>query len=355
MFDISIRKSHGPFVLEVSGTSSARILGVVGPSGSGKSTLLNVIAGFTAPDTARVRVGDAWLLHSGDAVRQKSVRRRGVGYVCQSPLLFEHLTVRANLTYGLAAHGPNPPVDAVVSVLELGSLLDRRAGTLSGGEARRVSVGRAILSAPRVLLLDEPVTGLDWRLAQRTLALIHRVGESFDIPTIYVSHTMSDVLFLCDDLWRLEQGRLAGSGHPRELLTGSTERGPGDWTDLRNLFMADVDPERETPLTTYRFGRGASVLSEAPARGGTRRALISIRASDILLARDEPTRISARNVLVGTVTRLVERGPAVLVGVDVGTEWMVRLTPGAVRDLDITAGARVFAIVKASAISAVSA
>ncbi len=355
MFEINIQKSHGAFALDVSGTSPARILGVVGPSGSGKSTLLNVIAGFIRPDEASVRVGDTWLVHSSDAARHTSTRRRGVGYVCQSPLLFEHMTVRANLTYGLAAHGTSPPLTDVVSVLELEPLLAQRAGTLSGGEARRVAVGRAIMSAPRVMLLDEPLSGLDLRLAQRTLALIHRVGESFHIPTIYVSHTMSDVLFLCDEVWRLDRGRLVDTGSPREALAALGGSGPSDWADLRNLFIAEPAPKLTAQLTGYRVGDQALVLAQAAVGGGAEQALLSIHASDILLARDQPTRISARNVLAGTVTRVVERDGAVLVGVDVGVEWMVRLTPAAVGDLDITSGARVFAIVKASAISAVSA
>lgn len=354
MFQIHIHKSHGDFSLDMSGTSPARVLGVVGPSGSGKSTLLNVIAGFIPPDEARVRVGDAWLVHSSDAVRHAPTRRRGVGYVCQSPLLFPHMTVHANLTYGLDAHGTSPPLDHVVAVLELAPLLNQPARTLSGGEARRVAIGRAILSAPRVMLLDEPLSGLDARLVQRTLALLYRVGESFHIPTIYVSHTMSDVIFLCDDLWRLDGGRLVATGRPRDVLTDRRYGGLGSGADLRNLFVAAREPAPKDQLTAYRIGNQCLVLADDRASGGAEKALLSIHASDILLAPDRPTRISARNVLAGRVTRVAEQGGAMLVGVDVGVEWMVRLTPAAVRELDITAGANIFAIVKASAISAAS-
>ncbi len=354
MFQIHIHKTHGDFSLDVSGTSSARVLGVVGPSGSGKSTLLNVIAGFVPPDEASVCVGESWLVHSSDAVRHTPTRRRGVGYVCQSPLLFPHMTVHANLTYGLAAHGTSPPLEHVVAVLELAPLLEQPARTLSGGEARRVAIGRAIMSAPRVMLLDEPLSGLDARLAQRTLALLHRMGESFHIPTIYVSHTMSDVIFLCDDLWRLDGGRLVATGRPRDVLADARCGGPGTWADLRNLFVAAREADPVEHLAAYRIGDQCLVLADARASVGAENALLSIHASDILLARDRPTRISARNVLAGRVIRVAEHEGAVLVGVDVGVEWMVRLTPAAVRALDITMGVNIFAIVKASAISAVS-
>ena len=355
MFDLRVAKRYAGFSLDVTGVSSARVLGVVGPSGSGKSTLLNIIAGFTEADEADVAIGAHRLIHATDGARTIPVRRRGVGYVSQTPLLFPHLSVRANLIYGLGAHGENPPLDGVVDMLELRPLLAQSAGTLSGGEARRVAIGRALVSAPRVMLLDEPLAGLDARLAQQTLALVHRVCDSYQIPTVYVSHTVSDVLFLCDEVWRLSDGRVVTRGLPRDVIADAPVKDPAAWADLRNHFLASRDPSQPQQFTAFLTGGCRLVVADTRAEPCGETAMLSIHASDILLARDRPSRISARNVLPGRVTRIEKHGNGVLVFVDVGIEWMVRLTPSATDELELEPGVEAYAIVKASAISAVSA
>ena len=355
MFDLRIAKRFGTFSLDVRGTSSSRVLGVVGPSGSGKSTLLNVIAGFTDADDADVAIGEHQLIHATDGSKTTPVHRRGVGYVCQTPLLFPHLSVQANLAYGLGAHGDHPPLDGVVDRLELRPLLAQRAATLSGGEARRVAIGRALLSAPRVMLLDEPLAGLDARLARRTLALVHRVCDAYQIPTIYVSHTVSDVLFLCEEVWRLSKGRVVTIGRPRDVIANAPVEDPAAWADLRNHFLARRDSSESEQFTVFCAGACRLVVADTWAEPCTGSAMLSIHASDILLARDLPSRISARNVLPGRVTRIEKHGRSVLVFVDVGVEWMVRLTPSATEELALAPGVETYAIVKASAISAVSA
>jgi len=355
MFDLSIRKRFSDFELDVSGRSTARVLGVVGPSGSGKSTLLNVVAGFTIPDEARLVVGERRL--SSDSRAGVPVRRRGVGYVAQEPLLFPHLTVRQNLTYGYAARGHGPRFDDVVDLLEVRGLLHRSARALSGGEARRVAIGRAVLSAPCGLLLDEPLAGLDARLAARTLALLRRVQRALQMPTLYVSHTVSDVLFLCDEAWRLTGGRLVGRGAPRDLLADAGARDTSALSSLRNHFIAHRAADRTGAAPTFHIGSQPLTLAEdlADPRADTDSALLSVHASDIMLARERPRRISARNVLTGRVTCVFQRDGQVLVGVDVGVWWMVRVTPAAVEELELAQGADVFVIVKASALSAVPA
>jgi len=355
MFDLTIHKRFGDFQLEVAGRSDARVLGIVGPSGSGKSTLLNVVAGFVRPDEAHVVVADqAFASHGGPGV---PIRRRGVGYVCQEPLLFPHLSVRGNLRYGQGAHGHGPTFDEVVDLLDLRPLLTRRPVTLSGGEARRTAIARAVLSAPRVLLLDEPLAGLDAELAARTLALLHRVKSAFHIPTLYVSHTTSDVVFLCDEAWQLEGGRLVGRGAPRELLADIRARHTPTPSDLRNYFLARRDRGGADGGCVFRVGDQRLVLAEPPNApcASTEIALLTVHASDMILAREKPNRLSARNILNGRVVGVSERDGDVLVTVDVGERWVVRVTPAAVRDLRLAPDVDLFVIIKASAISAVPA
>ncbi|MDH4065362.1 MAG: ATP-binding cassette domain-containing protein, partial [Acidobacteriota bacterium] len=163
----SLTLTQGPFTLDVADDASVEVLGLFGPSGSGKTSLLEVIAGLRTPDHGRISVADAWLLDT-DACLDVPVHQRRVGYVPQDVALFPHLDVRRNVTYGkrqAAAAGPGPggspgarqDLDHVCATLEIAHLLERRIGELSGGERQRVAIGRALMSGPRLLLLDEPL------------------------------------------------------------------------------------------------------------------------------------------------------------------------------------------------------
>jgi len=359
LLDIRLRKRFDAFALDIAAQSDARVLGLFGPSGSGKSTLLNCIAGIVAADSGVVTINGTTLLDTAAPSRSLPIRRRGVGYVFQDGLLLPHLTVEENLRYGWNAHGAAPEFHRVIAVLELESLLRRRTATLSGGEARRVALGRALLSGPRLLLLDEPLTGLDWRLAGRTLAFLHSLLTAFAIPTIYVSHTMSDIMFLCDEAWLLDQGCLVNRGAPRQLLPAA---GGPEIDDIYNVFEAVPDPTAPPGITAFRIGAQRLVVADArpletspsttmKSLGGKSTAILSIPADDIILARVQPQGVSARNVLAGRVTHLTHTETGVLAYIDVGSEWIVSITPAAVRELELSPGAEVFAIVKATSIS----
>ncbi len=348
MLDLSIRKHYTGFRLELEARSSARVLGVVGPSGSGKSTLLKCLAGVTRPDAGKIVVDGQTFSDTSAGMAPVSPRRRRIAYVPQDGLLFPHLTVRGNLRYGLGAHGPGPDFEDVVGVLELEPLLDRAPPTLSGGEVRRAALGRALLSGPRLMLLDEPLAGLDRASAGRTLRFLKTVLDRFAVRAVYVSHSISEVVFLCDDAWVIEQGQLVARGRPRDVVARFIADQSLD-DDLCNLFSVDRDETAPKDVSRYRLA-DQSLITLRTDPGVSATALISIRASDILLSRTRPERISARNVLRGTITRLDERSGRVLAFVDVGMEWMVWLTPGAVKELELASGVEVFAIVKASSI-----
>ncbi len=198
------------------------VTSLFGPSGSGKSTLLEFIAGLRRPAEARICFGGKVLI---DTRREIDIppQRRQVGLVFQDHLLFPHLTVRGNLEFGQRRQRPQRRIEweRVIEVLELKPLLDRRPKGLSGGERQRVALGRALLSEPDLLLLDEPLSGLDESLGDRIMTYIARVIEEWRIPSLIVSHQKSVVLRLCDWVVILEQGKVTGQGRPRELLTAS--------------------------------------------------------------------------------------------------------------------------------------
>ena len=210
MIEIVARRSLGRFEIDVDIRASGRVLALCGASGAGKTSLLNIIAGLERPRSGRVMVGGETFLDTARGV-DVPVRARRLGYVFQEPRLFPHLSVASNLTYGarFAPAGDGAVGFAeVVKLLGIGALLDRRPDTLSGGEKQRVAIGRALLSRPRALLLDEPLTAIDHARRQEILGLIETLRDAFRIPIIFVSHRGSEVARLATDIATIEAGRV---------------------------------------------------------------------------------------------------------------------------------------------------
>jgi molybdate transport system ATP-binding protein len=190
------------FAIDVTFELSARTTGLVGPSGAGKTTILELIAGLRRPQRGRIELHGRVVCDDGVFVQP---RARRVGYVPQDDALFPHLSVRQNVLYGARERN-----DDVIGVLELGPLLDRSVKRLSGGERKRVALARALLTRPDVLLLDEPLSGVDTALRDRVLEYLVRVRDEFAVPTVYVTHQMEEVQALCEEVVVLERGRVVG-------------------------------------------------------------------------------------------------------------------------------------------------
>ncbi len=200
------------FQLDAAFETDGATTAICGPSGSGKTTVLSLIAGLLHPGAGHVVLDGRPLVDTRRGIRVPP-QARDVGVVFQESLLFPHKTVRGNLSYGLKRRGKRHPrravsLERVVEVLELGGLLDRRPATLSGGEARRVALGRALLRGPSLLMLDEPLTGLDDALKYRVLEFLERSFEEWKIPTLLVSHDQASVERLADRVVSLREGRL---------------------------------------------------------------------------------------------------------------------------------------------------
>jgi len=189
-FEIDVEKKLGEAEIAVSFASTAGLTALFGPSGSGKTSILNMIAGLLTPDRGRIAVAGELLFGNGVDLPPE---RRHAGYVFQDGRLFPHLKVRANLLYGARRGHGTIGFDEVVDLLGLDALLGRWPRTLSGGEAQRVAIGRALLSSPRFLLLDEPLASLDRTRADEIMIMIERLRDQLKLPILYVSHNQGEV------------------------------------------------------------------------------------------------------------------------------------------------------------------
>ncbi len=207
MIEIRVRRRLGAVNIEADIVANGRSLALVGPSGGGKTTLLNMVAGLETPDDGRIAIGDAVFFDSAAGVNL-SPRERRVGYVFQEPRLFPHYSVAGNLRYGARSAGEAlVGFDEVVGWLGIGELLQRRPAKLSGGEKQRVAIGRALLSRPRALLLDEPLSALDEARRDELVKLIQDLRDRLSIPMILVSHRLDEVERIADEVARVEAGR----------------------------------------------------------------------------------------------------------------------------------------------------
>ncbi|HRC85108.1 MAG TPA: ATP-binding cassette domain-containing protein [Thermoanaerobaculia bacterium] len=211
------------FSLRLDATLSAPVTGIFGPSGAGKTSLLDLLAGLRRAQTGRIEL-DGELLSDAARGLHLEPRYRRLGYVPQDGALFPHLSVRRNLLYGYRPELASAAMrfEAVLALLALEPLLERRIAHLSGGERQRVALGRALLCAPRLLLLDEPLSGLDAELKTRIVSYLRAIRRELGLPMLYVSHHAEEILELCDEVLILERGQLVERGSPALLLAPST-------------------------------------------------------------------------------------------------------------------------------------
>ena len=208
MIQLEFTLQQGPFVLALDERLPKGITALFGPSGSGKTTTLDAIAGLRRPRSGTIAVGGRVLFEASRGI-DLPPHTRHVGYVPQDTALFPHMNVRRNVLYGRRP-GQKLELDAVVRMLEVGDLLERRVPDLSGGERQRVALARALMSAPDLLLLDEPLAAVDVERRRRILPYLLRVRDDLGVPVIYVSHDRSEVDQLADRVIVLDEGRAIG-------------------------------------------------------------------------------------------------------------------------------------------------
>ncbi len=339
------------FDLDISCEVSHRFTSLFGPSGSGKTSVLSIIAGVFRPQQGRVRLNDRTLLDTEHGVCLTPARRN-IGLVFQDALLFPHLTVERNLQYGQRhRRGARRTVACprVVEVLELGPLLRRYPHSLSGGEKQRVALGRAVLSGPELLMMDEPLASLDDPLKGRILAYLQRTIAEWNIPTLFVTHSQAEVRRAAEWVVVLEKGRIVAAGPPDDALARPT---PLAWTNSAgpvNLLRIEHIATAEDHVAARVAGQNIFLpVGKLPAVSPS---FIQFRPADVIISREDVSGLSARNHLRGRVCQVLSVEGAVFVAIDVGQIVWAEVTPQAAAELQLTPGAGVVCLLKAHSLT----
>jgi molybdate transport system ATP-binding protein len=340
------------FLLEIEFRTAPGITILFGPSGAGKTTLLDCVAGLAKPDSGRIAIGDRVWFDSAQHTDVPVANRR-VGYVFQNLALFPHLTVEQNVQYGLG-HLPPPEraaqASAILQAFRIPHLAPRYPREISGGESQRAALARTLVTAPAVLLLDEPLAALDAATKSKIIDDLRQWNQVHRVPILYVTHSREEVFALGEHVIVLDSGRIVTQGTPHDVIAAPQQETVAQLVGFENIFDAVVEavrPERGT-MTCRIEGDGGPVMLETPlVRGGIGSVMrVGIRAGDILLATSLPVGLSARNVIPGRITSLEQRDVIVTARVKCRVEMDVHLTLAARDSLQLAPGGEVWLVIK---------
>ena len=337
-----------PFTLEVDVEIHGRITAIFGPSGAGKTSLLDLVAGLRRARSAFIQLNDQVLTDVPQGVFVPA-NRRGLGYVPQDLALFPHLSVRQNLLYGHKSSGITNPLfrfERIVELLEIQSLVQRGVSQLSGGEKQRIALARALLTSPRLLLLDEPLASLDMQLKTKILPYLTRIRDEFHVPMLYVTHDRFETLSLADEMVVLVNGKVAQTGTVQEVFGR-----PANLAVAGIVAVETVQPGRilksENDLVTVAVGPTLLTAVEENLPASTSEVHVCIRAEDVILAQGCDRASSARNHLPAVVQSLTREGPLMRVELSCGFNLTALLTKRACEEMVLKSGDHVMALIKA--------
>ena len=344
LLDVRLTKKVGNFQLDSSFSLSSPRTGIFGPSGSGKSTLMNLLAGLAAPDSGHIRIAGETIFDSGSGIDLKP-EKRGIGVVFQHAHLFPHMDVQRNALYGYKRTRPeNRRIEPgkLFEILGIDALMDRRVTTLSGGERQRVALARTVLACPRLILMDEPLNGLDEGHKFQIIPFLNRVLAEYGIPLLFISHSMLEMRMMTDEVLVFDNGRVDRQ-MATETLARSSWEGARSYVNLLKLGR----PSPHSDLFAYRWGESTLILTEEGYGGEN---LFELDAKEILLFKKHPEATSARNLLKCRIVQMYRSGNRVRVVLECGGRQLIaQVVPEAVRELDIREGCWVIAAIKASA------
>ncbi len=324
------------------------ITGLFGPSGAGKTTLLRIIAGLETHARGKVVFDNTVWQDDAPRVFVPPHKRR-IGYVFQDNRLFSHLNVEGNIRYGLRRRQGAIKYADVVAALDLAPLLGRRPGSLSGGELQRVAIGRALLSQPQLLLMDEPVSALDLPRRKEILKYLQRLPEIFNVPIVYVTHAIEEIAQLARSVIVLAQGRVVRSGTVAEIFGDTDLSGLMGQSDSGSLLDAMVIGHDQRYQHSIVVVAGQHILIPGTSQPIGSQIRLHIHARDVSIALQQPEHISIRNILAARIVGITDSPGSAYVDVQLdldGSRLHSRITRLAVADLGLRTGQQVFALIK---------
>lgn len=351
---LKVKKQLGCMQVDVDLRLPSRgVSAIFGRSGAGKTTLINLFSGLEQPDSGYIKTANRVLFDSEQGINIP-VERRRIGYVFQEARLFPHYRVRGNLTYGVSV-ADDDYFTSIVSLLGLNALLERYPHDLSGGEKQRVAIGRALLSKPDLLLMDEPLASLDLPRKREVMPFLERLGQQINIPILYVTHSMSEILRLADHLVLLDQGRERLSGPIEQVWSSSLMRPWQSFSEQSTLLVGN--------LTHHRLDYGLSYVALSEQVGlwvqqiedavEGQRVRLQIRATDVSVARQFPQATSIRNILPVKITRIehlqqgeIRKSVALQLTLADGCWLWSTITEWALQELGLHVGMQVYAQIK---------
>jgi molybdate transport system ATP-binding protein len=353
MLDVAIKKVLGSFSIDAAFQAGQGITTLFGKSGSGKTSLINMIAGLVKPDSGHIQVNGRVLYDSKERI-SLPIQKRRLGYVFQDSLLFPHMSVLGNLTYGARAGTGKVKLEHITALLGIDHLLDRRPNTLSGGEKQRVAMGRAFLADPSLVLMDEPLASLDNERRQEILPFIESLRDDLKLPILYVSHNIDEIIRLADTLVLVSGGRIAAAGAVESLMS-RFDLAPLTGPDTAGAVLPAIVKSHDDTfgLTELQVPGGRLNVPHINAPIGAH-LRARIRARDVSLALEKPKNTSILNGFSGVILEMAPASDAqvdVLIDTGYGTgdetaRLWARVTKRSAHELDLMPGKEIHALVK---------
>ena len=352
---IKFELSQGSFKSKIEfDIATNKIIAITGLSGSGKSTIAKVICGLIKPNNGLIKLNDK-ILYCSNSETNISPNLRNIGMVFQEPRLFSHMSVRNNLLYGQRRNSEINIIklDKIVKILGIKDLLDRRTYNLSGGEAQRVSIGRALLSEPEILILDEPLTGLDAPRQNKILSIIKSINKNIKIPILFISHSIDEIIFIAERIIIIEKGKVAAQGTIDEIISYKKLSYFNKENQKSSLIKGTIIEQDKKQFTSTLDVDGTLMTTKIINDKIGSSHILKLFSKDISIATKKPKDISINNILetkINKVNIFKKEGSVDLI-LSIGKQKIIsEITLKSFKKLKLKKGLRVYALVKAISI-----
>jgi molybdate transport system ATP-binding protein len=329
--NIQLNKKYNDFILNCDFSINKKITGIFGPSGSGKSTILNCISGFTKPESGHISIKNKILYDSNNEI-YLNPEKRNIGYVTQKSNLFPSMNVLDNIKYGYQDNC-EIEVNDIINTMNVQDLLTRFPNELSGGQAQKISISRALASNPDILLMDEPLSELDTQSKLMILNYLKKINKRYKIPIIYVSHDISEMIALCDDVYMIEEGNIKTKITSSELSFQSNIN-----TDFQNIYLLEGNDSKELLINGIKIKVNEIVKKT--------QVIMMLSSSTIMISNEKLIFDVADNTLTGVLTKIKNSESIIRLFCDVGFEIVLDISKDYFDKLNLKLNDRIYVIFK---------